>query len=147
MMKKLTVYFLIFGFISFITPLKAQSNDGHEALKNHINSVVENVKKMETTKEKREYLDQSLDELIQAMDRIQAKSMVKEVDKEALEVFKQNLADRKDELNGENGFAKVPGNQLNDYANFIQQDIEQADRIVTLSLTTALLIVLILLLL
>lgn len=73
--------------------------------------------------------------------------MVPETDKEALAGFKNDLIEKKNELNGQDGFAKVPDNRLNDFAQYVQQDMEQADRVVTISLTTALLIVIILLLL
>jgi len=95
---------------------------------------------------KREILDGSLEEMIQAIDKIKEKKSISESDKKGLAVFKDNLVDRKNELNGLNGFKKVPNNQLNQYANYIQQNVEQADA-VTISVTTALLIVIILLLL
>jgi hypothetical protein len=115
-------------------------------LKKHINSVVEKVEEAQEPVQKRTILDGSLEEMIEAIDKVSEKNSVSDSDKKGLAVFKENLEDRRNELNGLNGFKKVPANQLNHYANFIQQDMEQADA-VTISVTTALLIIIILLLL
>ena len=146
-MKKLTLVLFFASLIGFLNPLNAQVKDGHEALKKHINSVVEKVKETETPDKKREILDESLTNMVTAIDRVSKRSSVTETDKEGLKEFKTMLTERKDELNGVNGFTRVPNNKLNNYANFIQQDIEQADTTLTISLTTVLLIVIILLLL
>lgn len=146
-MKRLMLSILFIGLLGFAAPVTAQSSDGHEALKKHINKIVVKVEKEESADQKRAILDESLEDMITALERVESKRSVTETDKKALADFKENLQDRKDELNGLNGYAIVPNNQLNNYANFIQQDIEQADRVVTLSLTTALLIIIILLLL
>ncbi|SMO53822.1 hypothetical protein [Gracilimonas mengyeensis] len=146
-MKKTILSFLFLGLMTFALPLQAQSADAHEKLKKHINEMVEQVQEESDVQQKRVMLNKSLDDLIKAVDRVESNKMVPDSDKKALADFKESLTDRKNELNGTNGYAKVPGNQLNDYANFIQQEMEQADKVVTLSLTTALLIVLILLLL
>ena len=146
-MKKVLLFLTAIGLAGFINPLKAQLTDGHEALKKHVNSVVEEVESAETADQKREILNTSLDDMIVAVDKINSKPSVSSSDKESLAEFKKMLNDRRNELNGTDGFKRVSNGQLNDYANFIQQDIEQADTVLTISATTALLIVIILLLL
>jgi hypothetical protein len=147
-MKKLTISIFFFGLVAMLsTTAFAQSVDPQERLKKHINDVVEEVHKTENPDEKRAVLNRSLGNLISTVDKVEGMDRVPEEDLNTLADLKQNLQDKKDELNGENGYAKVPANQLNNFANFVQQDLEQADTVVTLSLTTALLIVLILLLL
>ena len=145
-MRKFILSVIVLSLVGLVSPLKAQLNDGHERLKKHINSVVEKVEETESPIQKREILDRSLEDMIQAIEKVSEKKSVSESDKKGLAVFKDNLVDRKNELNGLNGFKKVPNNQLNQYANYIQQNVEQADA-VTISVTTALLIVIILLLL
>lgn len=145
-MKKLIFTFIIAGFIGVMNPINAQINDGHEALKKYVNSIVENVEGTESPEKKREILDESLSDMITAIERVSDRKSVSSSEKENLAEFKDQLSERRDELNGKNGYVAIPNNQLNNFANFVQQDIEQADRLVTLSLTTALLIVLILLL-
>jgi len=146
-MKKLTLFLFFFGLAGFANHGMAQVNKGSDALKKHINTVVEKVEKTDSPDQKREVLNESLSDMITAIEKVSKKSSVSDTDKESLAEFKKMLNDRKDELNGANGFTRISNNQLNRYANFIQQDIEQADRTLTLSLTTVLLIIIILLLL
>jgi|AntRauTorcE11897_2_1112592.scaffolds.fasta_scaffold00005_198 septal ring factor EnvC (AmiA/AmiB activator) len=146
-MKKLILSLFFLSVIGLINPLKAQVSDGQEALKKHINSVVEKVEKAKSPEKKREILNESLADMVTAIDRVSEKSTVSDSDKKSLAEFKKVLNERKDELNGTNGFTRITNSQLNQYANFVQQDIEQADPVLTVSLTTVLLIVLILLLL
>lgn len=146
-MKKLTISFLLILFTATFLPFQAQSADAHDKLKAEINKMVENVESAETAAEKREILNTSFDNLITTFNRVEAMERVPESDKEALADFKTSIQEKKDELNGDNGYEKVPDSELNDFAQFVQQDIEQADRFITISITTALLIVLILLLL
>ncbi len=145
-MKKLTLSLLVLLFTATLLPLQAQSTDAHDKLKAEINKMVENVEDAETAAEKREILNTSFDNLITTFDQVQSMERVPESDKKALADFKNNIQEKKNELNGMNGYEKVPASQLNDFAQFVQQDIEQADRIITISVTTALLIILILLL-
>ena len=144
-MKKLMLPLLFLSLIGFMNPLQAQSTDGHEALKQHINTVVEQVEEAESPEQKRDVLDESLSDIITAIDRVSERRSVSSADKKGLAELKKQLTERRNELNGINGFKKVPNNQLNQYANFIQQDMEQADA-VTISVTTLLLIIIILLL-
>ena len=145
-MKKLSLLTLVVGlFLS--TATFAQISDPYSTFKEHINNVVLQVKQAESPDEKRTLLNNSLTDLIETIDKVEANDRVPEEDKTALAAFKIDLMEKKAELNGDEGFTKVPSNQLNNFANFIQQDIEQADPVVTMSLTTALLIVIILLLL
>ncbi|MEQ8524870.1 hypothetical protein [Gracilimonas sp.] len=146
-MKKVLLFLTAIGLAGFVNPLKAQLTDGHEALKKHVNSVVEEVESAETAEQKRVILNESLEDMMTAVDKINSKPSVSNSDKKNLGEFKKMLTDRRNELNGTDGFKRVSNGQLNDYANFIQQDIEQADTVLTISATTALLIVIILLLL
>lgn len=127
--------------------LFAQNVDPQKKFKQHINSVVQQVQETPEPDKKRAILNRSFDRLINVVNKIESLPDVPESDLSKLSDFKKDIQTKKDELNGKNGFSKIPPNQLNNFANFVQQDIEQADRVVTLSLTTVLLIVIILLLL
>jgi hypothetical protein len=146
-MKKLTITFLLSLLTVVSAPLYAQSPDAHDKLKKHINEMVVNVQEAETATEKRAVLNQSFDDLVTAFNRVSAMEQVPQTDKEAIADFKNTIMDKKHELNGTNGYEKVPDKQLDEFADYVQQDIEQADRAITISLTTALLIIIILLLL
>jgi hypothetical protein len=56
------------------------------------------------------------------------------------------LQEKSDELAGANGFDRVPDNQLNAFATYIVQDMEQADKTISISLVAALLIIIIIIL-
>ncbi len=146
-MKKLTISFLLLLFTAISTPLHAQSPDAHDKLKKEINEMVENVQEAETAVEKRTILNRSFDNLVTTFDRVSAMEQVPESDKKAIADFRNTIQEKKDELNGADGYEKVPDTQLDEFADYVQQDIEQADRVITISLTTALLIIIILLLL
>lgn len=146
-MKKLTITFILVTLIATFSPIKAQSTDAHDKLKAEINEMVENVEQAEKADEKREILNHSFDNLITAFNRVSSMKQVPEKDKQALADFKNIIQERKKELNGTDGYERVPNSQLNEFAQFVQQDLEQADKYVTISITTALLVILILLLL
>lgn len=146
-MKKFILSVLSLAIIGFVAPANAQSGVNAETkFKKHINKMVESVEKAENATEKREILNTSLDDLIGAIEKVETMKAVPEKDKEGLAMFKEDLKNKKDELNGINGFSPVANNNLNNFAQFVQQDIEQADKI-TIGVTTLLLIIIILLLL
>ncbi len=146
-MKKVTILFLFVALVSFWNTANAQITNGHEALKKHINSIVEKVEETKGAADKRMVLNESLADMMTAIDRVSSKKLVSTSDANILDEFKTLLSNRKDELNGANGYMKVADSELNNYANFIQQDVEQANTVLTISATTVLLIILILLLL
>ena len=147
-MKQLYKFTLIVLFAGFSTGIMAQSaSDAQARFKKHINSVVEKVQSTDEAVEKRAILNNSFENLIGAIEKVESMKAIPEADKEGLVSLKDDILEKKDELNGENGFRKVPNNSLNDFANFVQQDLEQADSTVTISVTTLLLVILILILL
>jgi len=146
-MKKFIFSVLALTFIGFVSPIQAQkSGDAETMFKKHINKMVENVEKEGSAEVKREILNDSFDDLIGAIEKVESMKAVPETDKDGLKVFKADIQDKKSELNGLNGFQPVQNNNLNNFANFVQQDLEQADK-VTIGVTTLLLIIIILLLL
>lgn len=128
-----------------VAPAQADVNP-HEQLKQHVREVVENVKAAPTAAEKRSILDDELRSMITALDRAR-KMTNRPSEKESIDALRARLQEKLDELNGQNGYTAVPNGQLNTFADYVQQDFEQADRVVTIGVTTALLVVLILLLL
>lgn len=146
-MKKIATGLLLLFFSATFFQVQAQSIDAHDKLKAEINKMVDNVEKADTPDEKRDILNNSLDDLLTTFDKVSSMEQVPKADKEALADFSTSIQQKKDELNGKNGYDRVPDSELNEFAQFVQQDIEQADRVITISLTTALLVVLILLLL
>ncbi|MCB0287262.1 MAG: hypothetical protein KDE57_11445, partial [Calditrichaeota bacterium] len=60
---------------------------------------------------------------------------------------KATLQDKQDELMGNNGYERVSDAQLNAFSDYVVQDMEQADKTISISLVSALLIVIIIILL
>lgn len=137
------VLFITLLVFSFQTLLLAKPAD---KIKKHWNKVTQKVEKAETADEKRLILNESFDDMITALSQVENMAGISKSDKENLAILKEKMQTHQHELNGQNGFERVQNGQLNNFSNYVQQDIEQADTI-TISLTAALLIVIIILLL
>ena len=125
----------------------AQSTNITETFKKHFNETVEQVNQTESADEKREILNDSFSRMITTLDRIESKANLTEDEIAQLSSFRSGITEKLSELNGQDGFEEVQDEDLDDFSNFSQDFIEQADRTVTIGLTTVLLILIILLLL
>lgn len=147
-MKKITTIGL---FILLVIGLQfsalGQAGDATVKFKKHINNIVQKVEKADNPEQKRKILNESFDKMISAFNKVASMQSVSEKDKNAITELKASIIEKKNELNGLNGFTAVKDNRLNSFANFVQQDIEQADETITISVTVLLLIIIILLLL
>ena len=145
MLKRFTFPILIVSLFALNSGLQARQAHPGDEIKKHFNKMVQQVEEADSPEVQRKTINRSLDKMITAVERVEKMSKLDEKEREALASFRKDLADKKDHLNGLNGFAPIANKDLSSYAQFIQQDLEQADTI-TLSLTTVLLIVIILLL-
>lgn len=147
-MKKIK-YFIYSAalLLSLQTVASAQSTNISETLKQHFNETVEEVKSTNDADLKREILNESFKKMISALDKIEAKANLTSEDLANLHSYKDNLQQKISELNGQDGFDEILDEDLDDFSDYSQQDMEQANRTLTISLTTALLIIIILLLL
>lgn len=105
---------------------RGQSAEAETMFKNHINKIVQKVKKAKNPNEKRALLNNSFDKLITALDKVGAMNVSSNDEHAALNTFRQDITHKKNELNGLAGFERVPDRQLNNFAAFVQQDFEQA---------------------
>jgi len=62
-------------------------------------------------------------------------------------LLKNKIVDKKNGLNGIDGFARIEDKYFDEFTDYSQQYIEQSDRTITIGLTAVLLIVIIILLL
>jgi cell division protein FtsX len=118
-----------------------------EGLQTYFSEVASQVKAMDDPAEKRELTAKSLRTMAEAVDRVQRSRMISKEDRARLEQLKVTVQDKQDELAGLNGFQRVPDGQLNAFVDYVVQDMEQAERTITISLVAALLIIIILILL
>ncbi len=125
----------------------AQTTSMTETFKKHFNETVEQVHQTEIADEKRAILNKSFTKMITTLDRIESEANLTEDEIAQLVSFRNDISEKQSELNGQDGFEEVLDEDLDDFSNFSQDFVEQANRTVTIGLTTALLILIILLLL
>ncbi len=139
----ITSLFLIF---SAQTMVFAQSANVSKMFKNHFHDTVELVHQTESPIAKRMLLNDSFSKMIKAIEKIESTASLTDDEVLQLASFKNGIIDRRDELNGSNGFDSIADEDLDEFSSFSQDFMEQADRTVTIGVTTILLILLILLL-
>lgn len=139
----LATIFLVFAIHSIAD---AQKIDITETFKKHFNETVQQVQETENADEKRVILNDSFNKMITVIDRIESRTNLTEDESAVLESYKSDIAEKLYELNGQAGFDEVMDEDLDDFSNYSQQYFEQADRTVTIGVTTVLLILIILLL-
>lgn len=125
----------------------AQSSNVSETFKKHVNETVQKVQNTDNADEKRVILNESFTEMITAIDRIESLASLTEDESTILENYKLGIEEKLSELNGLDGYDDIADEELDEFSNFSQDFIEQANRTVTIGVTTALLILIILLLL
>lgn len=84
--------------------------------------------------------------MITALERIESKASLTEEESATLNSYKLDLTEKLSELNGQDGFDEIVDEDLDDFSDYSQDFMEQANRTVTIGVTTALLILIILLL-
>ncbi len=147
-MKKIhlfiTTIFLVFAIQSVAI---GQSVDLTETFKKSFNETVQKVQSTEDADEKRMLLNDSFSNMITVIERIESKANLSADVSAQIKTYKSDIQEKKAELNGIDGFDKVLDKNLDDFSDYSQQYFEQADRTITIGVSVALLIVLILLLL
>jgi hypothetical protein len=83
----------------------------------------------------------------EALDKVQSSFLVSKEDKDGIENLKATLKENQDELAGINGYERVPDSQLNNFSNYVVQNMEQADSTITISVVALVLIILLVVLL
>ncbi|HLR77334.1 MAG TPA: hypothetical protein VK106_06705 [Balneolaceae bacterium] len=147
MRSKIYTFGLLLSAIMFlnVTAASAQVDDPVQEFKKYINDMVVKVEHTDEPEAKRAIINNTFDELLSAFDQVEELKGLSGKEQEALNLLTEDITDKKNELNGRAGYKIVPDNQLNQYAKYVQQDMEQAETI-TISIVVALLIVIILLL-
>lgn len=135
---------VVVGLLS-ATPVQADINP-RKKLKQHVRDIVQTVKAAPTPAKKRTLLDEKLRDMISALDRAERMATLSPQDQAGIDALRSRLQAKLDELHGQNGYDAVPASQLDAFADYVQQDFEQADT-VTISLTSALLILILVILL
>jgi len=140
MKTRIFVGFIVMMFV-FVTPLSA---NGKVDIQKYFNDTANKVKATENAAEKREILNESFQNLSKALDKVENMGLVSSENRDVFDQFKNNLQEKQDELAGNNGYERIPDSQLNNFSNYVVQDMEQA---LSISLVALLLIIILVILL
>jgi hypothetical protein len=143
--KSLVVVVLLLGFA---LPVFAEETavDSQDALKKYFNELAIKVKNLDDPAAKRELLDEALVRLLDATDRMERRAIGSR-SKESVAIFRQEVQEKHDELNGLEGYARVADADLDSFADYMVQDLEQARSYVVMSTGLAIVLLIILLIL
>ena len=120
---------------------------GKDEIRKYFNNAATEVKATENPVEKRAILDKSFERMTLALEMVQQSPMISGDDLTGIDRIKSMIREKQNEMAGANGFERVQDMQLNLFADYVVQDMEQADQIISISLVTLLLIILIIVLL
>ena len=139
---------IVFGVLVMMFVLVQTGNAGaKDDIQKYFNNTACKVKVTTDPAEKRERLNKSLQTMSKALDMVQSSPLISKENCAGIDRFKAALQEKQDELTGSNGYERVADAQLNAFSDYVVQDMEQAERSITISLVAALLIIIILLLL
>ena len=110
-------------------------------LKEYFNSVAIQVKKERDPDAKREILNRSFEKVFKAADTIEGMPAFSSNDLQAVVELRKRIQDKFDELNGLNGYQQVSDTQLDHFADYVVQDMEQAKRVVIVTSTVVLVLI------
>jgi hypothetical protein len=96
--------------------------------------------------QKRAILNDKFQNMSKALDMVRSSPLVSKTDRAGIDRVKASLQEKQDELAGMNGYTRVSDDQLNAFSDYVVQDMEQADKTITISVVAALLIVIIIIL-
>ena len=120
---------------------------GKGQLQKYFSDAAAQVKATDNPSEKRHILDESFRTMSRALEMVQDSPLMSTEDGVATRRLRERLQERQDELAGSNGYARVTDARLNAFSDYVVQDMEQADQVVTISVVTLLLILIVVILL
>jgi hypothetical protein len=116
-------------------------------IQKYFNNTAIKVKAADNPSEKRAILNESFQTMSKALDMVQKSPSISKDDVVGINRVKALLQEKQHELAGTNGYVRVSDAQLNAFSNYVVQDMEQADQIVSISLVALLLIIILIVLL
>jgi hypothetical protein len=146
-MKHFRVAVTVLVLAAIAAPLFADStqNKWENRIKEYFNDLLLKVEETKDPEQKRALLNESLERFLTAMDRVQRLPFLNQEQREALARFDAEVQEKHDELNGAAGFAMVANANLDDFAGYMVQDLEQAARSYIVLSTAAVIIIILLL--
>lgn len=143
-MKTIIAFLSVLVMFVLVIPANA---GGKGDLQKHFNNVANKVKATENSSEKRAILEDSFKDMSETLTKVQNSFLISKEDKDGIDGLKSILKENRDELAGINGYERVPDSQLNNFSNYLVQNMAQADEMITISVVTLLLIIILVVLL
>jgi acyl-coenzyme A synthetase/AMP-(fatty) acid ligase len=114
--------------VAIAAPLFADSGTTRleNRFKEYFNNLLVKVEQTKDPAEKRALLNESLERFLTATDQVRKLPFVNQEQREALARFDAVVQEKHDELTGAAGFAMVANADLDDFAHYMVQDLEQA---------------------
>lgn len=141
------IHLLGICIITFLLIGNAYAQDERTKLKEYLNDAAVEVHMTEDPEEKREILDKLFHDLLTAFDIAEEWPLFSADEKNTIRDFRSKVDEKHDELNGYNGFERVPDSELNNFASYTVHNFEQAAQYVTISVVALLLIIILIVLL
>ena len=147
MLTRTALRLMVMALVMTFALVHVGSALAQDNLQNYFNDTACKVKATADPSQKRVILNQGLQNMSKALDMVESSPLVSKDDRAGIDRLRVALQERQNELAGNNGYDRVPDEQLNAFSDFVVQDMEQADRTITISLITLLLIIIIVILL
>ncbi len=125
---------------------QARGLDLTDRLEAYVEETARRVKETDDPARKRAILNESFTNLTSTLHRIERLPGLSEQNKAVVAALQADVRTQHNRLNGLGDYQRVPDAQLNQFSDSVQQALNLQNRTVTLSLTTALLILVILIL-
>jgi hypothetical protein len=131
----------VLGFLAMVLLLAFTANAGGKGeIQRYFSATASKVKATEDPSEKRTILNESFQTIYKALDMVQTSTTISKEDGDGMDLLRATLQEKQQELAGSNGYMRVSDAQLNAFSEYVVQDMEQADQVITISLVTLLLI-------
>ena len=126
-----------FGFLAMVIALALPASG---QIQKHFSEVSKQVKATKDAAEKRMILNESFRSMLNALEVVESSPSISKADLAGIDRVRASLREKQDELAGVNGFNGISDAQLNAFSQYVVQDMEQADQMITISVVTLLLI-------
>jgi hypothetical protein len=120
---------------------------GKQDIQQYFSNAADKVKATDNPSEKRQILSESFQTMASALDMAQDVPSMSANDLAGIHQLRIALQEKQDELAGHNGYVRVSDERLNAFSDYVVQDMEQADQVITISLITLLLVLILVVLL
>jgi len=146
MLTRTALRLTVMAFVMMFALVHVGNALGQDNLQKYFNDTACKVKATADPSQKRAILNDGLQNMSKALNRVESLRLVSKDDRAGIDRLKVTLQERQNELAGNNGYDRVPDGRLNAFSDFVVQDMEQADRTITISVVTLLLIIIIVIL-